>query len=211
MRKTRISAMALAAFIAIVLTGCGSTQSGTAVVGSTAAQSTTAPVTVTRTAAPKPKPTPTVTATVTQPPVVVVPVQPPRTVYQQPTTVYAGPGCTEDCGLIVTADQEVSSDSSIAESTIGWWIPQLSSKQDSTGAMSRFWSLHSTYPDVFMVWSGNYSTFVYSNYYVAMVPREYSTAAEANAWCDAQGFSADNCFAKRLSHTDGPDGNSVER
>ena len=62
-----------------------------------------------------------------------------------------------------------------------------------------------------MVSSNDYSSFVYSNYYVAMVPREFPTAAGANAWCDSEGFSADNCFAKRLSHNDGPDGNSVER
>jgi hypothetical protein len=78
-------------------------------------------------------------------------------------------------------------------------------------AAAMFHSLQSSYPDVFMVSSNDYSSFVYSNYYVAMVPREFPTAAGANAWCDSEGFSADNCFAKRLSHNDGPDGNSVER
>ena len=67
------------------------------------------------------------------------------------------------------------------------------------------------YKDVFMVSSSDYTTFRYSGYYVTMIPRTFSTAAAANAWCDSEGFATGNCFAKRLSHTDGPDGNTVER
>ena len=217
MRRIRIAAMALfAAFIAIFLTGCGSTQPGTAVAGSTAA----APVTVTKTAPapkpkPKPSPTPAVTATVTQaqPPVVVVPAPaPPVTVYQQPTTVYQQP--TTVYPGTSSADQQVSSDYSTAESVVGWWIPQLSSNTDSASAMAKFRSLQGMsggYTDVFMVSSNSYSSFRYSGYYVTLIPRTFSTAAGANAWCDSEGFATDNCLAKRLSHTDGPDGNTVER
>ena len=45
----------------------------------------------------------------------------------------------------------------------------------------------------------------------ALIPRKFSTAPAANAWCDSEGFAIDNCLAKRLSHTDGPDGSTVER
>jgi len=202
--KTRIIVMALfAALFALILAGCGSTQSGTAVVGSTTApQSTKAPVTVTTTApAPKPKPSPTPTVTAT------VLVQPPVTVVQPhaPITVYTGTS---------PADQQVASDNYTAESTIGWWIPQLSSNVDSASAMAKFWSLQGMsggYTDVFMVSSNDYTSFRHSGYYVTMIPRAFSTAAGANAWCDSQGFATGNCFAKRLSHTDGPAGNTVER
>ena len=217
MSKTRVTATIIfAASIALVLAGCGgATQAGSAVATSTAA----APVTVTTTAAakPKPSPTPTVTATVTQaqPPVVVVPAPAPApavTVYQQPTTVYQQaptvyPGTS-------SADQQVSTDYSTAESVVGWWIPQLSSNTDSASAMAKFRSLQGMsggYTDVFMVSSNSYSSFRYSGYYVTLIPRTFSTAAGANAWCDSEGFATDNCLAKRLSHIDGPDGNTVER
>ena len=84
--------------------------------------------------------------------------------------------------------------------------------------MAKFWSLQGmagNYKDVFMVCSwcrpAINTTFRYSGYYVTMIPRTFSTAAGANAWCDSEGFATGNCFAKRLSHTDGPDGNTVER
>jgi len=193
--------VAVALLTAISLAGCAGDQAGTAVIAPGA------PVTVTSTESPPlstAAPAPTVTATVlVQPPVTVVQPQAPVTVIQPPVTVYP------DSPSI--ADLQVARDHSIAESTIGWWIPQLSSKTDGAGAMSRFYSLQANYPDVFMVWSGDYSSFRSPNYYVALVPREYGTSAAANAWCDFQGFSADNCFAKRLSHNDGPDGNSAER
>lgn len=177
----------------------------------------------TATSEPVAPPTPTVTATIApetvvqQAPPVTVVQAPPVTVVQQappPVTVVQqapAPAPATVYQSSTTADQQVASDYYTAESTIGWWIPQISSKQDSAGAMDRFTISQATYPDVFMVWSNDYSTFQSRNYYVAMVPREFSTAAGANSWCDQQGFTADNCFAKRLSHIDGPAGNSVER
>jgi hypothetical protein len=213
-RISTIAMVLFAALFALALAGCGTTQSGTAVAGSSiAVQSTKAPATVTTTApAPRPKPkpaqtpTPTVTATVlVQPPVTVVQPQAPVTVYRVPAPAPA-PVYTS------TADDQVASDYSAAESVVGWWIPQLSSNPDSASAMAKFSALQSMgYSDVFMVSSNDYTSFRYSGYYVTMIPRTFSTASGANAWCDSEGFATDNCFAKRLSHNDGPDGNSVER
>ena len=147
--------------------------------------------------------------TATPPPVVIVP-QAPVTVTQAPSTVYYpdGPAPTSP------ADQQVASDTYTAESVVGWWIPQLSSNTDSASAMAKFWSLQGMaghYTDVFMVSSNDYTSFRHSGYYVTLIPRKFSTAPAANAWCDSEGFAIDNCLAKRLSHTDGPDGSTVER
>ena len=174
----------MALFTALSLAGCAGDQAGTAVIAPT----TAAPVTVTSTESiTSPTAAPTVTATVlVQPPVTVVQPQPPVTVVQPPVTVYPDSPSS--------ADLQVSRDYAIADATIGWWIPQLSSKTDGAGAMSRFYSLQTSYPDVFMVWSGDFSSFRSSNYYVAMVPREYDTSAGANAWCDYQGFSRRQLF-----------------
>src|SRR5664279_3828636 len=218
--KTRVTATIIfAALIPLVLAGCGgATQAGNAV----AAPTTAAPVTVTKTAAPrpKPKPTPTVTATVTQaaqPPVVVVPAPAPQTVYQQPTTVYQRPETqyVEPPSYSGTAAaQQISNDYYVAESMVGSWIPQLGSSTSESEIMTRFNSLKSMsggYSDVFMVRSSDYSSFTNSGYYVILLPRTFSTPAGLNAWLDSEGFAPSNGFAKRLSHTDGPSGNSVER
>src|SRR5664279_4027510 len=221
-----------AAFIAVILAGCGSTQSGTAVVGSTTpAGSTTAPVTVTKApaapVAPKPAPKPTVTATVTQapPPVVVVPAPAPapaprQTVYQQPTTVYQpadpAPGqfLTQDPSSVNGNSTKyiIQGTYATAESTIGYWIPQLSADHTGLGAMQKFTTFQlAGYSDLIMVWSADYTSFKYPDYYVILAPQTFSTAAGANAWCDSQGFASGDCLAKRLSHTDGPEGNNVDR
>ena len=209
------SAVALSAgAIAIaVLAGCGNLTAGSASPATTVAtissfssvssSATTAPpVTITATPA-----APT-TVTATPPPVVIVP-QAPVTVTQAPSTVYPQvPAPTS------AADQQVANDTYTAESVVGWWIPQLSSNTDSASAMAKFSSIQGMaghYADVFMVSSNDYSSFRYSGYYVTLIPRTFSTAAGANAWCDSEGFAIGNCFAKRLSHTAGSDGNTVER
>ena len=220
--KARSAVVIPVAAIAIaVLAGCGALTAGTpgpaATVASTSASTNTSastsasalppttapPVTITAT------PAPPVTVTATPPPVVIVP-QAPVTVTQAPSTVYYpdGPAPTSP------ADQQVASDTYTAESVVGWWIPQLSSNTDSASAMAKFWSLQGMaghYTDVFMVSSNDYTSFRHSGYYVTLIPRKFSTAAAANAWCDSEGFAIDNCLAKRLSHTDGPDGSTVER
>ena len=218
MKARSTVAISAGAIAAAVLAGCGTLTAGTSspetTLGTTPASTTTStiappptapPVTITTT------PAPPTTVTAPPPPVIVVP-QPPVTVTQAPSTVYypygGNPAPTS------SADQQVASDHYTADSMVGWWIPQLSSNTDSASAMAKFWSLQGMaghYTDVFMVSSNDYTSFRASGYYVTMIPRTFSTAAGANAWCDSEGFAIGNCFAKRLSHTDGPDGNTVER
>ena len=220
--KARSAVAISAGAIAIAfLAGCGNLTAGSASPETTATTTTTSssssssssssapppttapPVTITAT------PAPPATVTATPPPVVIVP-QAPVTVTQAPSTVYY----PNDPAPTSTADQQVASDTYTAESVVGWWIPQLSSNTDSASAMAKFWSLQGMaghYTDVFMVSSNDYTSFRHSGYYVTLIPRTFSTAAGANAWCNSEGFAIGNCFAKRLSHADGPDGNTVER
>jgi hypothetical protein len=46
---------------------------------------------------------------------------------------------------------------------------------------------------------------------VVGLARPFAEGAAANAWCDRQGLDPDACFAKRLSRTGGPKGNTVTR
>ena len=194
--KMRITLAVAAGAIAVgLLTGCDATQSGNAVISPVPVTVTPSPVTIQPTVTVQPPPT--VTATQQAPPPVTVTQQ-----AQPPATVTQGPS---------SADQEVQNDRSVADSTIGHWIPQLSANSSGSEAWSRFVITHGTYSDAFMIWCNDFSTSQTANVFLTLVPREFSTAAEANAWCDSEGFSAGNCFAKRLSHIDGPAGNSVER
>ena len=155
------------------------------------------PVTVTAT------PSGPETVTQTPPPVVVVPA-PRVTVTQVPSTVYLPRGSS-------AADDQVASDRLTAEVMVDSWIPQLSSNPDSASAMAKYRTLSARYGGVFMVASDAFSSFRNPGYYVTLVAYPFGTPAEANAWCDASGFPAGDCLAKKLSHTDGPDGSTVER
>ena len=223
MMKTRSTAIAVMAAAVTVLSGCGSTVAGTSAVGEAVSPPTTSSQRVTqpprsagpvRTTAPAPTRTATetvtapapVTVTSTPPPVVVPP--PVVTVTRAPSTVFVPqPNGSE-------ADRQVAADSYTAELMVGWWIPQLSSNTDSASAISKFRTLQGRgpgYGDIFMVDSADFTSFRNSGYYVILMPQVFLTAAEANAWCDAEGFAVDDCLAKQLSHTAGPDGLTVER
>ena len=66
-------------------------------------------------------------------------------------------------------------------------------------------------PSAVMLFSGDWPVFNGSDFWVVVHPQGFATAAAANAWCDAQGYSADDCYAKKLSHSGGPSGTTVTR
>jgi hypothetical protein len=82
---------------------------------------------------------------------------------------------------------------------------------DEERIWKEFQAAAAAYPDAALLRSDDYSSFKRAGFWVTVVTRAFPNAESANAWCDAEGFSPDNCFAKRLSHTDGPEGNTVPR
>lgn len=116
---------------------------------------------------------------------------------------------------------QVAEDRSTVEGLVGQWVPQLSSKRDGLVAdgitydddaiLAHYSSLLARDPSAVMLYSGDWSVFNGSDYWVAVHPQGFSTAAAANAWCDAQGYSTDDCFAKKLSHSGGVSGTTVQR
>jgi len=101
------------------------------------------------------------------------------------------------------------------------WVPQTSSKKiglvtdgitygnadilrDHLGWRQRF-------PGVRLLYSGNWSTFNGSSWWVTVIGSPSSDAATANAWCDAHNIDRWNCFAKLLSTTAGVEGTTVLR
>jgi hypothetical protein len=116
---------------------------------------------------------------------------------------------------------QVASDRSTVEGLVGQWVPQLSAKRDGLVAdgitydddaiLAHWLSLTGRDPSAVMLFSGDWPVFNGSDFWVVVHPQGFATAAAANAWCDAQGYSADDCYAKKLSHSGGPSGTTVTR
>ncbi|MFC5064469.1 hypothetical protein [Actinomycetospora atypica] len=163
-------------------------------------------------AAPAPVVAPTVTVGVP------VPVGASRTADSSSGTVYSA-GSTS--GATASLQAQVDADRSAVDALAGSWVPQLSAKHEGTVAdgvtydddaiWSHFTMLAARYPSTALLYSGDWSVFKGSDYWVAVYPQAFSTADGANAWCSAQGLPANDCFAKQLSHTAGPDGTTKPR
>jgi hypothetical protein len=112
-------------------------------------------------------------------------------------------------------------DSAVVEGFVGSWVPQLSSKRPGLVADGQTWddaailaehqSLRSTHSDARVLWTGDFANYRGRNFWATVVGEPEPTAAAANAWCDGQGLDADHCYAVRLTHTGGPEGNAVMR
>jgi serine/threonine-protein kinase len=117
--------------------------------------------------------------------------------------------------------RQTSNDAAAAERLVGQWVPQLSSKNlglvvggvtyDYPAIMADFRTLHDRFPEAVMVNSSDYNNFSRKDFWVTLEASVFSTAEAANAWCDEQGFAAQDCHAGRLTHTGGPAGNSKPR
>jgi hypothetical protein len=99
------------------------------------------------------------------------------------------------------------------------WVPQLSSKRPGLVAEGRTWTdattlaehlqLRQGYPGVRLLWSGDWSTFSESNFWVTIVGTGFPTADEALAWCASNGFDRDHCYAKLVSTTHPSEGSTA--
>ncbi|MGA9492884.1 MAG: serine/threonine-protein kinase [Mycobacterium sp.] len=89
------------------------------------------------------------------------------------------------------------------------WVPQLSSKRpgvfdeghtwDNTETLQEHLRLRGRYPGVRLLWSGDWSTFSDSNFWVTIVGITFPDSSGALAWCKDRGFDADHCAAKVVS------------
>jgi hypothetical protein len=89
------------------------------------------------------------------------------------------------------------------------WIPQISSKRVGLVAEGTEWDnekvldehlrLRRIYPDVRLLWSGDWSTYDGRNFWVTVVGLHSSNPDDVLAWCIQQGFDRDHCIAKMVS------------
>lgn len=117
--------------------------------------------------------------------------------------------------------QEVDGDHHHVEALVGYWVPQLSSKTVGLKAdgivygygeiLDHFNWIKERYPHALLLRSDDYASFKRSGYWVTVMPVTYTSGAEANSWCDYEGIDPDNCFARLLLRTGGPDGATLPR
>lgn len=146
------------------------------------------------------------------------PAAPPSTSPPSPTTTAAMTTAATPGELL---QAQASADQPTVKAVVGYWVPQLSSKQvgtvdagvvyDDAAILRDVLAYKSTYPQAAVLRSEDYTSFSLGGFWVTIVATPFATAAQANAWCDAQSLGSNDCFAKRLSHTDGPQGNTVHR
>ena len=58
-------------------------------------------------------------------------------------------------------------------------------------------------PTRWIMYSGDYTSFKYGDFWITVVPYPYDNGASANGWCDSENIPADDCYAKLISHTTG--------
>jgi hypothetical protein len=115
----------------------------------------------------------------------------------------------------------VDADRSTVESLVGQWVPQLSAKRpgmvvrdityDYVEILRDYRSTQARYPDALLLYSGDYSSFKYGDFWITIEPLPYFDGLSANGWCDGQGIPVDDCYAKMISHTVGYEGATLLR
>ncbi len=98
------------------------------------------------------------------------------------------------------------------------WVPQLSSKRPGVVDDGLVWNnaltlqehlrLRRQY-DAKLLWSGDWSVFNGSNWWVTIAPITFATSDGALQWCRSEGFDRDHCLAKLVSTTHGTSGSTA--
>ena len=135
------------------------------------------------------------------------------------TTPSRGPIAGTDPVAALT--RQAAQDRSRVETFVGQWIPQISAKApglvvdgrtfDDAAVLADVIASRDRFPQALLLRSDDYTSFRRGGFWVTVVGTSFPTPQAANAWCDQHGLAPDDCFAKRLSHTEGPQGNTVPR
>lgn len=133
---------------------------------------------------------------------------------------YLQPAETDGVDALTTLEAQLDVDATSVELLAGMWVPQLASSRPGLVVdgvtfgypeiLDEHFGLRAQYGTL-LVWSGDWSSFNASDFYVTVVAIPFTSSEGANAWCDAAGIDADHCFAKRLSRVNGPEGSTAHR
>jgi hypothetical protein len=99
------------------------------------------------------------------------------------------------------------------------WVPQLSSKRPGLVADGITWNnaetlrehldLRLKYPEVRLLWSGDWSTFSAPDFWITIAGVTFPDAGGALSWCTSHGLDREHCYAKLVSTTHPIDGSTA--
>jgi hypothetical protein len=100
----------------------------------------------------------------------------------------------------------------VESEVIDRWVPQISSKKpdvvlpngtvwDAASILQDHRGWRERFPRVRLLWSGDYSTYELTDYWVTIVAVPFDTPEGAVGWCDSHGLPAEDCYAKLVSHS----------
>ena len=112
--------------------------------------------------------------------------------------------------------------STVVSRVSGYWVPQVSSKRPglyaegmtwgSPAIMQEFFSLRQQFPEALLLFSDDWPVFdAGGSWWVTIVGIPFTTAEEANAWCDSQGLDGEHCFAKYIDTNGSSEGTTRNR
>ena len=111
--------------------------------------------------------------------------------------------------------QDAATVETLAES----WVAQLSARSAGSQSADRITTdaailaghdiLRGQYPGAVLLWSPNWN--YDGQFWITVMNERFSTAKDANTWCDSHGFAPRECHAKRLSHSGVVDGSARYR
>ncbi|MBU8579457.1 hypothetical protein [Brevibacterium luteolum] len=104
----------------------------------------------------------------------------------------------------------------VASKLDGHWVVQLSAKQEGLTTEQQTWTneaileefetLRAQHPEALLLNSSQWSSFRLNDYWITVLNEPYDDPEAALAKCRELGIDRDNCFAKKISSTEGPEG-----
>lgn len=136
--------------------------------------------------------------------------------------IYSDGGFAEAPVAPSTALRQIHlADAPAVAEVVDFWVPQLSAKKpglmvdgqpfDDAAILTDHQSLRARFPEARLLWSGDFTSFTGTDYWVTVTAVPFATPTQANAWCDRRSLPADQCFAKRVSTTAGPQASTERR
>jgi eukaryotic-like serine/threonine-protein kinase len=128
-----------------------------------------------------------------------------------PAPVPAAPPVDSDAAALAQLQQLAAGDREYVRDQLAErWVPQLSSKRpgvfddgvvyNNALTLQEHLRLRNQY-NAKLLWSGDWTNFDASNYWVTIAPYTFNDSASALAWCRNQGLDADHCYAEVISTT----------
>ncbi|MCT1655999.1 hypothetical protein [Brevibacterium luteolum] len=104
----------------------------------------------------------------------------------------------------------------VASKLDGHWVVQLSAKQVGLTTEQQTWTdeaileefeaLRAQHPEAVLLNSSQWSSFRLEDYWITVLNEPYDDPEAALTKCQELGIDRDNCFAKKISSTEGPEG-----